>query len=125
MHIGIFCSVSISFRSVDDIVPYKSLYSLNPLRSPLRRFERITKVVRFMCNLTIPELHDAYCIDWTPIIGNNNFRYPKISFPPYSQNFKTKFSRVMCSEFVYIVFTRDPFTRLRKLNYDVVMINLM
>ena len=88
-------------------------------------FERISKVIRFTCNLTIPELHDGYCIDWTPIIGNNYFRYPEISFSPYPQNLKTKFSRVMCPEFVYVVFTRDSFTRLWKLNYDVVMINVM
>lgn len=91
-----------------------SFYFLDPLRSPLRWFERITKVIRFMCNLTILELHDAYCIDRMPIVGNNYFRYPKISFSPYPQNLKTKFSRVMRSEFVYVVFTRDPLTRLWK-----------
>jgi hypothetical protein len=48
-----------------------SFYSLYPLRSPLRWFERISIVVCFMCNLTISELHDGYHIDRTPIISDN------------------------------------------------------
>jgi hypothetical protein len=104
-----------SLRSTDWMKD-RSFNSLDPLRSPRRRLKRITKVIRFTCNLTVSELHDGYCIDWLPIISNNYFRNPEISFSPYSQNLKTKFCRVMCSEFVYVVFTRDSFTRLWKFN---------
>src|SRR5215203_1149746 len=74
---------------------------LNPLGSPFRWFERICIVMRFMCDLTISKLHDAYCMDWTPpIIGDNQFSYPEISFSTNSQDFKSNFSGVMCPEFV-------------------------
>jgi hypothetical protein len=78
-----------------------------------------------MCDLTISELHDGYYIDWTPIIGDNQFSYPEISFSTNSQDFKSKFSGVMCPEFVYVVLTQDSFARLWKFNYDIIMINLM
>ena len=79
-----------------------------------------------MCDLIISELHDAYHVDWTStIISNNVFSYPETSFSTRPQNFKTKFSRVMFPEFVQVTFARDSFARLRKFNYDVVMINLV
>src|ERR671918_461246 len=99
---------------------------LDPLGSPLGRFERTSKVNRFTCNLTISELHNIYCIKRTAsIIRNNIFTYPETSLSTHPQNLKTNFSRVMFPEFCYIVFTRELFTGLRKFNYNVVMINHM
>ena len=93
-----------------------------PLRSPLRWFKWIRKVGCFKCDLTIPELHDIYYIDWTPpVICNDIFSYP-VPFSPNSQDFKGKFGWVVCSEFINVVFARDSFIRLWKFNYDVVMI---
>ena len=37
--------------------------SLDPLRSPLRRFKWISKVECFMGDFIISELHDAYDVD--------------------------------------------------------------
>jgi len=74
-----------------------SLDCLDPLRSPFRWFERSCIVMRFMCDLTISKLHDAYGMDWTPpIIGDNQFSYPEISFSTNSQDFKNNFRGVMC-----------------------------
>src|ERR671919_83949 len=98
-----------------------SFNSLDPLRSPLRWFKRICVVMRFMYYLSISELHDGCHIDWTPIIGNNYFRYPEIPLSPSPQDLKTKFSGVMCPEFVYVVLTKDSFARLWKFDYDIVM----
>ena len=99
-----------------------SLNSLDPLRSPLRWFERICVEMRFLSNSELP---DGYHIDWTPIIGDNQFSYPEISFSTNSQDFKSNFSRVMCPEFVYVALTQDSFARLWKFNHNIIMIKPM
>src|SRR5215204_3150063 len=45
----------------------------------------------------VSKLHNGYYIDWTPIIGDNQFSYPEISFSTNSQDFKSEFSGVMCT----------------------------
>jgi len=87
-----------------------SFNSLDPLRSPLRWFEGISKVIRFTCNLTISELNDGYHIDWTPVIGDNSFSDPEISFSPNSQDFKSKFSGGNVP-WVHICFAYQGFVR--------------
>ena len=39
------------------------------------KVEWITKIIRFMCDITVLKLHDAYRIDWTSTIGNIYLRY--------------------------------------------------
>lgn len=69
--------------------------------------------------------HDNNHIDWTPIIGNDQFNYPEISFSTNSQDSKSNFSGIMCPEFVYVVLPPDSFTRLWKFNYNVIMIKFL
>ena len=88
---GIDISVYFTFFVLSAVIDY-----LDPLRSPFGWFERICIVMRFMCDLTISELHYAHHIDWTPVIGNNQFNYPEISFSTNSQDFKSNFSGIIC-----------------------------
>ena len=53
-----------------------------------------------MCDFFIYELHDTYHINWTSIISNNVFSYPKTFFSTRPQDLKSKFSMVMFPEFV-------------------------
>ena len=68
---GFFIKFVLTFHCSSDF--------LDPLRSPFRWLKRIRIVMCFVCNLPILELHNGYYIDWTPIIGNNQFSYPEIS----------------------------------------------
>src|SRR5215510_16515194 len=93
------CYIKAGFFIIFVLAFHCSSDFLDPLRSPFRWLKRIRIVMCFVCNLPILELHNGYYIDWTPIIGNNQFSYPEISLSTRPQDLKTKFGWVMCSKF--------------------------
>ena len=79
--VAILAQVLVNIYNYSLCCPLMSQYHpLDPLGSPSRWFERISVIVRLMCNPAFSEFHDTHNIDWTPIIGDNQFNYPEISF---------------------------------------------
>ena len=63
--------------------------SLDPLASPGRRFEGVGEVLCLVHDLTVAELHDAYGVRRSPLVGDGVFGDPEITFSDNSPDVET------------------------------------
>jgi hypothetical protein len=52
---------------------------LNPLAPPLRRLEGIREILCLAHDLSVAELHNTYCVCWSPLVRDCVFRDPEIT----------------------------------------------
>ena len=62
---------------------------LNPLIPPTRCFKGIRKILGLVNNLAVAELHNAYRVRRSPLIGDGVFRDPEITFSLNSPDVET------------------------------------
>ena len=63
--------------------------SLDPLASPGWRFEGVGEVLCLVHDLTVAELHDAYGVCRSPLVGDGVFGDPEITFSDNSPDVET------------------------------------
>src|SRR5579862_4433849 len=67
-----------------------SCLTLNPLASPGRSLEGICEILCLVHDLTVAELHYAYCVCRSPLVGDCVLRDPEITFSEDSLDFEAR-----------------------------------
>ena len=84
---------------------------LNPLAPPGRRLEGIREVLGLVHDLAVAELHNAYCVGWSPLVEDGVFRDPEIPFADHSLDVKPRrLAGMMTPQGLQIVSPEDSFT---------------
>ena len=65
-------------------IPAASPNLLNPLAPPGGRLEGIREILCLMHDLSVAELHNTYCVGWSPLVRDGVFRNPEITVPENS-----------------------------------------
>src|SRR6266487_6285755 len=101
------------------------LLVLDPLSSPSRCLERIGKVLRLVGNLAIAKLHNADCLRWLLVIAEHVLGDPEIADPKDAPDGEAQLRWVVSAKGLNVVATADSLARLRILDQDVVVIDLV
>jgi hypothetical protein len=99
---------------------------LNPLSTPPRRVEGLRKVLRLSHHFDILKLHYADGVKRATLVGNRVFRNPQLprsKKPPDVE--ACRIARVMAAEILQISFAVYPFTGLRVIADDLLVVDLM
>ena len=87
-----------------------SLDPLNPLAPPGWRLEGIREILCLVDDLTVAELHNAYCVRWPPLVGDCVFRDPEVTFSENSLDVETRrLAWMMTPQGLQIASSEDSF----------------
>src|ERR1700733_11977201 len=103
-----------------------AIFLLNPLTSPRWRLEGICKILRFVHDLSIAEFHNTDSVCRMPLVSDNIFRDPELTFSENSPDIEARwFTGMMTPQRLQIVSSKDSLARLRIITDDIIVINIM
>ena len=62
---------------------------LDPLAPPVRSLERVREILGLVHDLAVAKLHDAHRVCWSPLVGDDVFGNPEITFSEDSPDVET------------------------------------
>jgi hypothetical protein len=101
------------------------LLLLDPLSSPGRWLERISKVLCLVGNFAIAKLHNAHGLRWLLVIAEHVLGDPEIAEALDTPDGEAQLRRVVGAYGLNVVATTDSLARLRILDQDIIVIDLM
>jgi hypothetical protein len=107
-------------------MPRRSRAHLDPLGTPGRRVEGISKVLSLVRHLAIRELHDAHGVGTLATVENHILGYPEIALACDPPDLEPRwFTRVMAAKRLQVMPTKDDLAGLWVLADRIVVIDLM
>jgi hypothetical protein len=101
-------------------------YLFNPLGAPPGGFKRFGEVLGFMRYFPVFKFHDAYGVERAALVGNRIFRNPEVAGSEKPPDGKIpRMPRVMAAKILQIPFAGDPFTGLRVIADNLLVINFV
>src|SRR5579859_1181308 len=102
-----------------------SLHLLDPLRARRSGLERVGKILGLPGHLAVQELHDAHRIGWAAVIGEDEFRDPKVARADDAAHPEPLRVRLRGTRGLDVVPPPDALARLRVLEQRIVSIYLV
>ncbi len=62
---------------------------LDPLAPPVRSLERVREILGLVHDFAVAKLHDAHRVCWSPLVDDDVFGNPEITFSEDSPDVKT------------------------------------
>jgi hypothetical protein len=118
-------SSTIPLKCVSGCFTELFLLVLDPLSSPGRWLEQIGKVLCLVGHLAIAKLHNADCLSWLLVVAEHVLGDPEIAVPNDAPDGEAQLRRVVSAKGLNVVATADSLARLRILDQDVVVIDLV
>src|ERR1700677_952525 len=99
---------------------------LDPLAPPVRSLERVREILGLVQDLTVAKLHDAHRVCWSPLVGDDVFGDPEITFSEDSPDVETRrLARMMASQCLQVNSPDDSLTRLRVFTDGIVCVDIV